>query len=186
MLRKCQLAGHKRASPKANNVSQCLQFAKMTIRQCKHGCKKEERKKEKKRKGKDDRMLIRNGLTYLPLDLLWSRMDNRRNGNHKGFVDTSYHPLHNFTMPVVSCIVVKFTCESLAALCAALMEHAERLKSLLEPSWPDLEEVHEEMYALVNTLMAHGVDQKWFSAFALIEGAEEMVTTQETRAVSLG
>ncbi len=39
----------------------------------------------------------------------------------------------------------------------------------------------------MNTLVNHGVDQKWFSAFArLIEGAEEMVTTQETRAVSLG
>jgi hypothetical protein len=66
------------------------------------------------------------------------------------------------------------------------MEHAERLKSLLKPSWPNAEEVHEEMYALVDSLMAHWVDQKWFSAFALIEGAEEMVTTQETRAVSLG
>jgi hypothetical protein len=85
-----------------------------------------------------------------------------------------------------SCIVARFTCGSLATLCAALMEQAERLKSLLEPSWPDAEEVHEEMYALVGTLMAHGVDQKWFSAFTLIEGAEEMVTTQETHAVSLG
>ncbi len=66
------------------------------------------------------------------------------------------------------------------------MEHAERLKSLLEPSWPDVEKVQEEMYALVNTLVNHGVDQKWFSTFALIEGAEEMVTTQETHAVSLG
>jgi hypothetical protein len=84
-----------------------------------------------------------------------------------------------------SCIVVKFTHESPAALCAALMEHAERLKSLLKPSWANTEEVHEEMYALVDTLMTHWVDQKRFSAFAL-EGAEEMVTTQETRAVSLG
>jgi hypothetical protein len=100
-------------------------------------------------------------------------------------VDTSYHPLRKFTMPA-SCIVVKFTRESLAALRAALMEHAERLKSLLKLSWPNAEEVHEEMYALVDTLMTHGVDQKWFSAFALIEGVEEMVTTQETHAVSLG
>jgi hypothetical protein len=100
-------------------------------------------------------------------------------------VDTSYHILHKFTMPA-SCIVVKFTRESLAALCVALMEHAERLKSLLKLSWPDAEEVHEEMYALVDTLMAHGVDLKWLSAFALIEGVEEMVTTQETLAVSLG
>jgi hypothetical protein len=29
------------------------------------------------------------------------------------------------------------------------MSHAERLKSLLEPSWPDAEEVQEEIYALV-------------------------------------
>jgi hypothetical protein len=111
-------------------------------------------------------------------------MDKRKYGNHKGFVDTSYHPLHKFTM-LASSIVVKFTRESQAALRAALMEHAERLKSLLEPSWPNAEEVHEEMYALVDTLMAHGVDKKWFSAFALIEGAKEMVTPQETRAVSL-
>jgi hypothetical protein len=68
----------------------------------------------------------------------------------------------------------------------ALMAHAEGLKSLFEPSWPDAEEVQEEMYALVDTLMVHGVDQKWFSAFAQVEGAEEMVTTQEVCAVSLG
>jgi hypothetical protein len=112
-------------------------------------------------------------------------MDKRKNGNHKGFVDTSYHPLHKFTMPA-SCIVVKITRESMAALRADQMEHAEKLKSLLKPSWPNAEEVHEEMYALVDTLMAHGVDQKLFSSFALIEGVEEMVTTQETHAVSLG
>jgi hypothetical protein len=81
-------------------------------------------------------------------------------------------------------IVVKFTCETLAALCGALMEHAERLNRILEASWPDAEEVHEEMYALVDTLMIHGVDQKWFSGFALIKGAEEMVTTQDICAVS--
>jgi hypothetical protein len=31
---------------------QCLQFAEITIRQCKHGCKKEERKKEKEKREK--------------------------------------------------------------------------------------------------------------------------------------
>ena len=98
-------------------------------------------------------------------------------------MDTSYLPLHKFTMPA-ACIVVTFTHESLAALCAALIDHAERLNSLIEPSWPNVEEVHEEMYALVDTLMVHGVDQKWFSAFTLIKGAEEMVTTKEIRAVS--
>jgi hypothetical protein len=55
-----------------------------------------------------------------------------------------------------SCIVVKFTRESLAALRVALMEHAERLKSLLEPSWPDAEKVQEEMYNLVDTLVIWG------------------------------
>jgi hypothetical protein len=81
-------------------------------------------------------------------------------------------------------IVVNFDHESLAALCAALMVHAERLNSLLEPSWPNAEKVHEEMYDLVDTLMIHKVDQKWFSGFALIKGAEEMVTTQEICVVS--
>ncbi len=69
---------------------------------------------------------------------------------------------------------------------AALMAHAGRLNSLLEPSWPDVEKVQEEMYNLVDTLMVHGVDQKWFSTFALFERAEEMVTTQEIHAVSWG
>jgi hypothetical protein len=110
-------------------------------------------------------------------------MDKRRNGNHEGFVDTSYHPSHKFTMPH---IVVKFTQRSLGTLCAALMAHAGRLNILLEPAWPDAEQVQEEMHQLVDTLMIHRVDQKWFSAFALIEGVEEMVTTPEIRAVSWG
>jgi hypothetical protein len=96
-------------------------------------------------------------------------------------MDTSYYPLQKFTM---GCIVVKFTWRSLGALRAALMAHAGRLNSLLEPSWPDAEKVQEEMYNLVDTLVIHGVDQKWFSAFVLIEGVEEMVTTQEICAVS--
>jgi hypothetical protein len=65
-----------------------------------------------------------------------------------------------------SCIVVKFTRRSLGGLCAALMAHAGRLNSLLEPSWPDAEKVQEEMHTLVDTLVIHGVDQKWLSAFA--------------------
>ncbi len=82
---------------------------------------------------------------------------------------------------------MKFTHETLAALHTALMDHAERLNSHLKPSWPNAKEVHEKMYALVDTLLIHGihgVDQKWFSAFALIKGVEEMVTTQEICAVS--
>jgi hypothetical protein len=42
------------------------------------------------------------------------------------------------------------------------------------------------MYYLVDTLMSAGVDQKWFSGYALVEGAEVMLTTPEIRAVSLG
>ncbi len=82
-------------------------------------------------------------------------------------MDTSYHPLHKYTMP---CIVVKLTRQSSGELCAALMAHAGRLNSLLEPSWPDAEQVLVEMYNLVDTLLIHGVDQKWFSTFALVEG----------------
>ncbi len=67
---------------------------------------------------------------------------------------------------VASCIVVKFPQRSLGALPTALMAHAERLNSLLEPSWPNAEKVQDKMYELVDTLMVHGVDQKWFSAFA--------------------
>ncbi len=117
-------------------------------------------KKKKRETGKDDRTLIRSDLTYLPLDLLWSRTDKRSNGNHEGFVDTSYQPSHKIAMPHV---VVKFTRRSLGALCMALMAHAERLNSLLEPAWPKTDQVHEEMYALVDALLIHGVDQKWFS-----------------------
>jgi hypothetical protein len=143
--------------------------------------KKKKEKKKRREIGKDDRMLIRSDLAYSPLDLLWSRTDKRRNGNHKGFVDTSYHPSHKFTMPRA---VVKFTRQSLGELCAALMAHAGRLNSLLEPSWPNAEQVQVEMYNLVDTLLIHGVDQKWLSTFALVEGAEVMVTTPEICAVS--
>ena len=85
-----------------------------------------------------------------------------------------------------SCIVVTFTHESLAALDTALIDHAKRINRLIKLSLPDAEEVHEGMYTLVDTLLIHGIDQKWLSAFALIEGAEEMVTTQEICAVSWG
>jgi hypothetical protein len=83
-------------------------------------------------------------------------------------------------------VVMNFTRESLGALCTALMAHAERLNSLLELSWPDGEKVHEKMYDMVDTLMIHAVDQKWFSTFARIGKMEEMVTYQEIRAVSGG
>ncbi len=57
-----------------------------------------------------------------------------------------------------SCIEVKFNWRSLGALRTALMAHAERLNSLLEPSWTDAEKVQDKMYDLVDTLMVHGVD----------------------------
>jgi hypothetical protein len=41
------------------------------------------------------------------------------------------------------------------------------------------------MYRLVDTLMSAGVDQKWFSCYALVEGAEVMLTTPVIRAVGL-
>ncbi len=34
--------------------------------------------------------------------------------------------------------------------------------------------------------MLNGVDQKWFSSYALVEGEEVMLTAPEIRAVSLG
>ncbi len=40
------------------------------------------------------------------------------------------------------------------------------------------------MYHLVDILMRAGVDQKWFSGYALVEGEEMMLTTLEIRAVS--
>jgi hypothetical protein len=61
---------------------------------------------------------------------------------------------------LASCIVVKFTRETLGALRAALMAHAGRLNSLLKLSGPDTEKVQEEMHNMVDTLMIHGVDQK--------------------------
>ena len=42
------------------------------------------------------------------------------------------------------------------------------------------------MYCLVDTLILNGVDQKWFSSYALVKGVEVMLTTPEIRAVSLG
>ncbi len=83
-------------------------------------------------------------------------------------------------------VVVKFTWESLGALHVALMAHVERLNSLLEPSWPDAEKVHEEMYDMVDMLMIHVIDQKWLSAFAKIGRTEEMVTSLDFCAVSWG
>jgi hypothetical protein len=96
------------------------------------------------------------------------------------------HGIGKFIMARGQRVVVKFNQESLDALCAALLAHAERLNSLLEPSWPNAEKVHEDMYDMVDTLMIHGVDQKWFSAFAKIGRMEEMVTSQEICAVRWG
>jgi hypothetical protein len=71
-------------------------------------------------------------------------------------------------------------------LVSTTLVHAERLQDLLRPSWPNAGEIQDKMYSLVDTLMFHGVDQKWFSSYALVEGAEVMLTTTEIHAVSLG
>jgi hypothetical protein len=84
-----------------------------------------------------------------------------------------------------SCLL-RFSRERLAILCSALLGHAERLQALLRPSWPDAGKIQGEMYHLVDTLMSAGVDQKWFSTYVLVEGAEVMLTTPEIRAVGLG
>jgi hypothetical protein len=66
------------------------------------------------------------------------------------------------------------------------MAHAERLNRLLKLSWLDAGQVYEEMYNMVDKLMIHVVDQKWFSPFTRIGGTEEMVKSQEIHAVSWG
>jgi hypothetical protein len=83
-------------------------------------------------------------------------------------------------------VVVRFSQDSLAILCVAILGHAERLQDLLRPSWPDAGEIQDEMYPLVDTFMLNGVDQKWFSGYTLVEGAEMMLTTPEIRAVGVG
>jgi hypothetical protein len=82
--------------------------------------------------------------------------------------------------------LLRFSQERLAILRSAILGHAERLQALLRPSWPDAGEIQDKMYHLVDTLMSAGVDQKWFSAYILVEGAEVMLTTPEIRAVGLG
>jgi hypothetical protein len=84
-----------------------------------------------------------------------------------------------------SCLL-RFSRERLAILRAAILGHAETLQALLRPSWPDAGEIQDKMYHLVDTLMSAGVDQKWYSAYILVEGAELMLTTPEIRAVGLG
>ncbi len=74
----------------------------------------------------------------------------------------------------------------MAILCVAILGHAERLQALLRPSWPNTGEIQDKMYRLVDTLMSAGVDQKWFSAYILVEGAKVMLTTPDICAVGLG
>ena len=82
--------------------------------------------------------------------------------------------------------LLRFSRERLAILCSAILGHAERLQTLLRPSWPDAGKIQGKMYRLVDTLMFAGVDQKWFSAYILVEGAEVMLTTPEICVVGLG
>ncbi len=74
-------------------------------------------------------------------------------------------------------IVVRMSREGLGTLRAALLKHAGNIENLLRPSSPNTEEIGIEMYGLVDTLMAAGVDQKWFSGYAVVEGEEVMLTT---------
>ena len=67
-----------------------------------------------------------------------------------------------------SCMVVRFSWDSLAIVHTAILGHAERLQALLRPSWPDAGEIQDKMYHLVDTLMSAGVDQKWFRGYALV------------------
>jgi hypothetical protein len=76
---------------------------------------------------------------------------------------------------IMSRVVVRLSQKSLAILCTAILGHVERLQDLLRPSWPEVEEIQDKMYCLVDTLMLNGVDQKWFSGYALVEGAEVML-----------
>jgi hypothetical protein len=85
-----------------------------------------------------------------------------------------------------SCVVVRMSREGLGTLRVAIpiLEHAGNLESLLRPSWPNVEEIGNEMYHLVDILMRSGVDQKWFSGYAVVEGEEVMLTTPGICAVS--
>ncbi len=83
-----------------------------------------------------------------------------------------------------SCLL-RFSREHLAIILAAILGHAERLQALLRQSWPIAGETQDEMYHLVDTLMSARVDQKWFSAYILVEGAEVMLMTPEICAVGL-
>jgi hypothetical protein len=83
-----------------------------------------------------------------------------------------------------SCVVVRMSREGLGTLHVATLKHAGNLESLLRPSWPNAEEIGNEMYHLVDILMLSGVDQKWFSGYAVDEGEEVMLTTPGIRAVS--
>ncbi len=81
-------------------------------------------------------------------------------------------------------IVVRMSREGLGTLRVAILKHVGNIESLLRPSWPDAEGIGIKMYCLVDTLMAAGVDQKWFSGYTLVEGEEVMLTTPGIRAVS--
>jgi hypothetical protein len=85
-----------------------------------------------------------------------------------------------------SCVVVRFSRDTLANLCAAILGHAERHQARLRPSLPNVGEIQDKMYPLEDTIMLNGVDQKLFSGYALVEVAEVMLTTPEIRAVGLG
>jgi hypothetical protein len=98
--------------------------------------------------------------------------------------EINLHASSRITLFIMSHRVVRLSTNSLANLHTAILRHAERLQDLLRPSWPNAEEIQDEMSSLLDTLMFNGVDQKWFSGYALVEGAEVMLTTLEISAVS--
>ncbi len=83
-----------------------------------------------------------------------------------------------------SCVVVSMSREGLGTLRTAILKHVGNLESLLWPSWPDAEEIGIEMYGLVDIFIQSGVDQKWFSGYAVVEGEKVMLMTPGIRAVS--
>jgi hypothetical protein len=71
-------------------VLQCLQLAKIAIGQCKHGCERKKKNKEK-RKDKDDRMLIRSDLIYFNLIFCGPERIEEKMAITRD-LDTSIHP----------------------------------------------------------------------------------------------
>ncbi len=119
-------------------------------------------------------------------DILEKGLDGCFCHNLRGEINLYVSSRIRWCIMSASHVVVELSRNSLTILRVALLEHAERLEDFLRPSWPKVGEIQDKMYHLVDTLMVNGVDQKWFSGYAQVEGVEVMFTTPEIRAVSLG